>query len=216
MIENPDPDDYFVTIAKESFLENKVKGSKFLGFAFPITDKQQAEELLDKHRKIYYDATHNCFAYSLGNDDEIFRFSDDGEPNGTAGRPIYQAIKHFDLKNVLVIVTRYFGGTKLGVGPLARAYYDVAFDCLNNAERKIEYLTETIRFNIDYSFVSSIKRILEPISVDTKEEYLETVTFTSKILKSKIVKLRKDLIELTQGKVDLSIYEKPTGRFSQY
>lgn len=205
MIEHADPSDFFVTIANESLIENKVKGSKFLGFAFPIKSKQEAEELLEKHRKKYYDATHNCFAYSTGYEDEIFRYSDDGEPSGTAGKPIYQAIKHFDLKNILVIVTRYFGGTKLGVGPLARAYYDAAYDCLNNAERKIEYLTQTIRINVDYSYVSSIKRLLEPISVETKEEYLETVTFTAKILLSKTEKLKKELIEITQGKVDLIV-----------
>lgn len=203
MIEHLEPTDFFLTIAKEFWIEIKIKGSKFLGFAFPISDKKEAEDILEKHRKKYYDATHICFAYSIGLDNEIFRYSDDGEPSGTAGKPIYQAIKHFELKNILVIVTRYFGGTKLGVGPLARAYYDAAFDVLNVAERKTEYVTKILQIKVDYTFVTVIKRLLEPVSVETKEEYLADVTFTAKILSSKEENCKNEIIELTQGKAGI-------------
>lgn len=205
MLEHVDKVDYFLTLANQFSIENKIKGSKFLSFAFPILEKQEAEELLEKHRKKFYDATHNCFAYSIGLDNEIFRYSDDGEPSGTAGKPIYQAIRHFDFKNVLVIVTRYFGGTKLGVGPLARAYYDAAYDVLNSAEKKKQYITKTLEIKVDYSLVSIIKRLLEPVSVQTKEEYLENVIFTANILSSKADKLKKDIIEITQGKAGITI-----------
>ncbi len=103
------------------------------------------------------------------------------------------------------MLTRYFGGTKLGVGPLARAYYDAAFDALNSAEKKIEYITKTLAIKVDYTFVSIIKRLLEPISVQTKEEYLESVTFTAKILSSKVDSLKKDIIESTQGKAVIDV-----------
>ncbi len=205
MFEHLETSDFFITIANEVSFETKVKGSKFIGFAFPIIDKQQAEEILEKHRKKFYDATHNCFAYSIGTENELFRYSDDGEPSGTAGKPIYQAIKHFDFKNVLVIVTRYFGGTKLGMGPLARAYYDASLECLTAAEKKTEYITVKIKIVVDYTFVTVVKRLLEPVSVQTKEEYLENVTFTSKILKSKVEILKKDVIESTQGKSEITI-----------
>lgn len=203
MNEHLDPSDFFATISKDNYIENKIKGSKFLGFAFPVNSRLIAEETLERHRKQHYDATHNCFAYSVGCENEIFRYSDDGEPNGTAGKPIFQAIKHIDYKNILVIVTRYFGGTKLGVGPLARAYYDTALNVLSSSEKKIEYLTRTIQVVVDYNFVSTIKRLLDPIAVQVQETYLEQVSFTAKILQSKFNKLWKDIIENTQGKVDL-------------
>lgn len=205
MIEHLESTDFFLTVAKEFSIEIKIKGSKFLGFVFPISDKKEAEDILEKHRKKYYNATHNCFAYSIGLDNEIFRYSDDGEPSGTAGKPIFQAIKHFELKNILVIVTRYFGGTKLGVGLLARAYYDAAFDVLNVAEKKTEYVTETLQIKVDYSFVTVIKRLLELVSVETKEEYLADVTFTAKILSSKAANCKKEIIELTQGKAGITV-----------
>ncbi len=204
MIQNLDPNDFFKTIASVSQSEIKIKGSRFLGFAFPISDKIQAEEILEIHRKDYYDATHNCFAYTVGCQNEIFRYSDDGEPNGTAGKPIYQAIKHFDYCNVLVIVTRYFGGTKLGVGPLARAYYDAAYQVLSSVPSKIEYFTRKLEIVVDYSMVSTIKRLLEPISVETNETYTDVVTFTSKILKSKYDSVIKEIIQISQGKAKIN------------
>lgn len=200
MISNLDPQDFFTTIAAPAQAEIKIKGSKFLGFAFPISDKIQAEEVLEQHRKKYYDATHNCFAYSIGRDSEIFRYYDDGEVSGTGGKPIYQAIKHFGYCNLLVIVTRYFGGTKLGVGPLARAYYDAACAVLDKVSSKIEYVTKTLEVTVDYSMVSSIKRLLEPVSVDTKESYFDVVTFTAKILQSKHCGVVQNIIDATQGK----------------
>ena len=201
MIENLNPNDYYTTLATKGFYETKIKGSKFIGFAYPILDKINADEIIENHRKEYYDATHNCFAYSIINTNEIFRYSDDGEPSGTAGRPIYQAIKHFNYRNVLVIVTRYFGGVKLGVGPLSRAYYDTAYAVLNSTPTKIVYITKTLEITFDYTYVSAIKRLLEPVSVETKELYLDVVTFTAKILDSKFDDLNKNLIDLTQGKV---------------
>lgn len=201
MIENLNPNDYYTTLATRGFYETKIKGSKFIGFAYPILDKINADEIIENHRKEYYDATHNCFAYLINGGSEIFRYSDDGEPSGTAGRPIYQAIKHFNYRNVLVIVTRYFGGAKLGVGPLSRAYYDTAYAVLNSTPTKIVYIAKTLEITFDYTYVSAIKRHLEPVSVETKELYLDVVTFTAKILNSKFDDFNKNLIDLTQGKV---------------
>lgn len=194
------PDDFYLTISKSESLEIKIKGSKFIGFAFPVQNKQEAEELLEKHRKQFYDATHNCFAYSIGLNDDVFRFSDDGEPSGTAGKPIYQAIKHFDYKNILVVVTRYFGGTKLGVGPLARAYYDTAFEVLKKCEQKIEYKTRTLELQFDYTQINIIKRILEPYAIETKEDYADYVHFRTKLLQSKFEFVFDKIHEATQGR----------------
>lgn len=110
----------------------KEKGSLFIGQAFPIESEEEFSEKLNRIKKEFYDATHHCYAYKLL--DEKFKYSDDGEPNGTAGIRIFNAIQHFDLVNVGVVSIRYYGGTKLGVGPLGKAYYYSAFETLKSSK----------------------------------------------------------------------------------
>ena len=108
--------DKYYTIKAAKRTEIKIKGSKFIGSAIPVNTKEEALNKLQDIRSEFYDATHNCFAWQIGHDKNDFRFSDDGEPSGSAGKPILQAIEKFNISNVLVVVTRFFGGTKLGVG----------------------------------------------------------------------------------------------------
>jgi uncharacterized YigZ family protein len=115
---------------KESTI--KEKGSVFLGQVFPVDSEEVIENILKTVRKKHYDASHNCFAWRLKN--EQFKYSDDGEPGGTAGVRIFNALDHYGLTDVLCIVTRWFGGTKLGVGPLGKAYYASAEEVLKKAE----------------------------------------------------------------------------------
>lgn len=201
----PDKSDFFLTINTNSEFEIKIKGSRFIGHAFPVSSKEEADEILNSIRKVHYNATHNCFAYSLGLDGNNFRYSDDGEPSGTAGKPIHQAILHFDYKNILVIVTRYFGGTKLGVGPLARAYYDSAKSVLEISEKKIIYLTKTFRIESDYTFISLLKHLFADFAIKMKEDYLENVVFTIDVLNSKSKEFEELIIEKTNGKVNIQI-----------
>jgi len=137
------------TISNFAEFRIKEKGSLFIGMCFPVNNESEAAEELSKIKKKYYDATHNCFAYKLT--DGTIKYSDDGEPNGTAGIRILNAINHFDLNNILVIVTRYFGGTKLGVGLLGKTYYDAAYECLQNSQilEKILYNKLIISYNYD-------------------------------------------------------------------
>ncbi len=197
-----DEKDFYESIEIPSFVEIKIKNSKFLGASFPINSKEEAEEILEKTRKKYYDANHNCYAYVLGDNSEQIKYSDDGEPNGTAGKPILQSINHFNLKNVLVIVTRYFGGTKLGVGPLGRAYYDTALEVLSKSGKRIYYFTTSLKFAIDYSEITIIKRSIEKYSVKLTENYTDIVVFNADILTSKIDKCKSELIALTNGKIN--------------
>jgi uncharacterized YigZ family protein len=196
-----DENDFYESIEIPSFVEIKIKNSKFLGASFPINSKEEAEEILEKARKKYYDANHNCYAYSLGCTNEQIKYSDDGEPNGTAGKPILQAINHFKLKNVLVIVTRYFGGTKLGVGPLGRAYYDTALEVLSQSGKRIYYFTSSLKFSIDYSEITIIKRAIDKYNVKLAENYTDTVVFDAEILTSQIDKCKSELIAITNGKI---------------
>ncbi|MGM0578923.1 MAG: IMPACT family protein [Myxococcota bacterium] len=118
-----DADDAFRTIAGPAEREiDKIKGSRFIGRAFPVATADEAMERVEEMRVLFPDARHHCWAWRLGPGEDLFRYHDDGEPNGTGGQPILRQIDGHDLTNVVVIVIRYFGGTKLGTGGLARAY----------------------------------------------------------------------------------------------
>ncbi|OGU60181.1 MAG: YigZ family protein [Ignavibacteria bacterium GWF2_33_9] len=203
MVNLSDNSDFYFTIANNCSAEIKIKGSRFIGQVFPISSRDNAEEILALVRKEHYNATHNCFAYSLGLDGNTFRYSDDGEPSGTAGKPIFQAINSFDYKDILVIVTRYFGGTKLGVGPLARAYAESAKTALELTEKKIIYLTKTFKITCDYNFIAILKHTFENYSINLKEEYEEKVCFIIDVLESQADKFEKLIVEKTNDKVEI-------------
>jgi len=134
----------------------KEKSSLFIGMSFPVNNEAETLEELFRIKKKYYDATHNCYAYKLA--DGTIKYSDDGEPNGTAGIRILNAINHFELNNILVIVTRYFGGIKLGVGPLGKTYYDTAFQCLNHSKILIKKLYNQIIISYPYDAANIVHR----------------------------------------------------------
>ena len=123
---------YFHTIKDSAEGLYKEKGSKFLAFAFPVTTEDEIKDCQEKIRKKYFDARHHCYAWILGADKSQLRANDDGEPNHSAGDPILGQIRSRDLTDVLVVVVRYFGGTKLGVSGLIQAYRAAAEDALNN------------------------------------------------------------------------------------
>jgi uncharacterized YigZ family protein len=133
-------------------------GSRFLAFAFPVTTDELIRMQLEHQRKIHYDAHHHCYAWILGTNGERFRANDDGEPNHSAGTPILGQIKSFELTNTLVIVVRYFGGTKLGVGGLIRAYKLAAEDALSKAERKEVIAYEVIYLKFKYPATGLVDR----------------------------------------------------------
>ena len=148
------------TVARASVHEiEKVKGSRFIGLVFPLKHVQQRDDLLSGVRARFPDARHICWAYS-GRDEDDHRWSDDGEPSGTAGPPIYRVIHGLGLTQTLVAVVRYFGGTKLGTGGLARAYSLATRELLERAElcRLIEKVD--LEFRVSYSFEASLKHML--------------------------------------------------------
>ena len=138
----------FKTISAPSEGFYKEKGSKFFAFAYQVADEYQVKERLENLKKQYHDARHHCYAFVLFGEPESFRASDDGEPSNSAGQPILRQIRSFGLTNTLVIVVRYFGGTKLGVGGLVNAYGTAAEEALSQAVQKevILYKNVTIKF----------------------------------------------------------------------
>ncbi len=151
----------------------KEKGSKFLSFAIPVRNVEEVKAILETYRKDYYDARHVCYAYMLGADREEFRANDDGEPSGTAGRPILGQINSFGLTNILVIVVRYFGGILLGTGGLIVAYKEATQDALNNAsivERDV-MLYKELRFT--YEKMNDVMKTLKAIEAKILEQGYE-------------------------------------------
>lgn len=137
------PDDIYRTIAAPAEASVRERSSRFLAYAYPVTDAEQVKEHLDTLRKKYYDATHHCYAYRLGPAGEEFRANDDGEPSGTAGKPILGQMLSQEVTDCLIVVVRYFGGTKLGVPGLINAYRDSAAAVLGVSEI-IERTVDTI------------------------------------------------------------------------
>lgn len=139
----------------------KEKNSKFFGYAFPVTTEEEVKEILEKLRKDHFSARHWCYAYQIGIDKIQYRANDDGEPNNSAGMPIYGQIQSFEVTNVLIVVVRYFGGVKLGVGGLISAYKTTAQMALEDAE--IIEKTIDIHFLISFSYanMNKVMRIIK-------------------------------------------------------
>ncbi len=164
----------YKTIAKLSKGLYKEKGSKFLSFAHPVKSLEEVKKILDNYKKKYYDARHVCYAYMLGAERTLFRANDDGEPSGTAGRPILGQINSYELTNILVIVVRYFGGVLLGTGGLVTAYKEATIDVLENADIVDKELKKTFLLEFDYSKMSEVMQIVKQMNteiIDMKMEY---------------------------------------------
>lgn len=197
----------FQTISSESGpFELKEKGSRFISYTYPVSGKSNAEEILAGTRKKYFDSTHVCFGYRLGEGEETFlRYSDDGEPSGTAGLPIMNEIRGKELFNVLVLVVRYYGGTKLGTGGLARAYRDSAKLALEHSG-----ITKTIRIrkesvSLPFEFEGELIRMVNRfhIGISGKEYNAEGVRIELDIPVSVYDTFRDTLFNSSKGKIKL-------------
>lgn len=153
--------DYYFTIEKPSVAEFKDRGSRFIGYAFPIESVSDFKERLAEIKKEHPKATHHCFAYRVGLDGNTFRVADDGEPSGSAGRPILGQIDSKQLVNVLVIVVRYFGGTLLGVPGLINAYKNAASLCLQVTPAVQKPVVVNYRLQFDYTQLNSVMKLLK-------------------------------------------------------
>jgi uncharacterized YigZ family protein len=194
--------DEFHTIAQHGHAETRILASRFFADAVPIKTKTDAESFLADIRKKSHDATHHCFAYRLGSSGDESRASDDGEPGGTAGKPILAAIDRGGLTNVLVVVTRYFGGTKLGTGGLVRAYGEAASLALERAGKKSELITSPLEFSVGHPKVSRVMHVVSRAGARIAEtNYDEEVHFKLEVRRSQVATLRDELIQATGGGV---------------
>jgi uncharacterized YigZ family protein len=174
----------------------KDKGSKFLSFIFHVTNEDEVKEIIQKIRKDHFSARHHCYAYRLGSAGEKYRVNDDGEPSGTAGRPIYGQLLSHDLTNVLIVVVRYFGGTLLGVSGLINAYKCAATDSIDHAIVVSKIIECKYELVFDYPIQNIVMRVI-------KDEQLE-VCFSEFEMKCKLhVKVRLNRDEVVMKKFKL-------------
>ena len=152
-------EEYF-SIASPFRTQCKVEGSKFIADVFPVNSEEEAKTFLTNVRKEFFDATHHCFAYCIGESRSIVRASDDGEPSGTAGHKIMSAIDSHGLSDILVVVTRYFGGTNLGVGGLGRAYFDSANSALLHCKRVHKVLMAVIQISFPFDLTNVVMNLI--------------------------------------------------------
>lgn len=202
--DNSSSEDSFLTIAGESSGLFKDRNSKFHFFAFPVDTEEDVKELLLDLRKTHYDARHHCYAYALGRNGESFRAVDDGEPNHSAGNPILGQIRSFEVTNTLIVVVRYFGGTKLGMSGLINAYKTSAKMALEANEIIRKFVLETISFRFSYPEMNEVMKLIKQwdLSILTQEMHLDC-KMTLEFKES----LKKELIESLLDIKDLKIIE---------
>ncbi|MBT8257923.1 MAG: YigZ family protein [Bacteroidia bacterium] len=167
--------DQFITIKKAVEGEPyKEKGSKFIGFAYPVRTEEEVKTILETLKKKHHTARHFCYAYQLGFPEVNYRANDDGEPNNSAGKPILGQIHASNLTDVLVVVLRYYGGTKLGVGGLIQAYKTAAQYCLEEAEDMVLTLKKEFQLKFEYPLLSKVMRLIKEHDIEIiKQELLE-------------------------------------------
>lgn len=176
------------------------KKSRFIAQVFPIREEQEALSIIDTVKKKYWDARHNCYAYVIGKNNEIQRFSDDGEPQGTAGKPILEVITGTNLRNTLIIVTRYFGGTLLGTGGLVRAYAQASKQGIENAIIKKVCTGVKVQITVDYNSIGKVKYIISQIGVRlVDEQYGENVLLAVEMPKRIAEEFKTRITDATNG-----------------
>lgn len=195
-------DDAYFTIQQPATAEIKRKGSRFIGEAILVVTDKEAIEQLERIRKREHAATHHCYAWRIGLGTDVrFKYSDDGEPNGSAGRPIYDVLCGRELTNLLLVVTRYYGGTKLGTGGLVRAYGDAATATLDKAGRLERYVMAGIRVVIEFGLYDRlIKLMFGYDALQSSVDFSDRVTLEIHVRQSRFEALINDIVEISSGK----------------
>lgn len=195
----------YKTIKQDSEAMIIEKKSKFIATVYKVETVEEADAYMAQLRKKYYDATHNCYAYQIGEHNEFQRSSDDGEPQGTAGKPILEVLKGEEVKNTLVCVTRYFGGTLLGTGGLVRAYGKAAKEGLLAAQIIEKRRVQLYELTMSYTLSGKVQYLLNDKGYTIRESiYMENVTFCIEVLAGEQEAFEKWMIESTNAEVQIT------------
>ncbi len=195
----------YITVAGPSSGEIEEKKSRFIAHLIPCESEEAASAFIERMRKEYWDARHNCYAYIIGERGELLKCSDDGEPQKTAGQPILSVLQGAGLTNVCCVVTRYFGGTLLGTGGLVRAYTDSAKVAVTAGILVKKQPGAVLKIETDYTDLGKIQYILASDEIETlSTDYAEGVTVSIEIELSKVDELTKKLIDATSARARIS------------
>jgi len=199
----------FKTIYQGGVGEYIAKKSRFIATVAPVSSEEEAIEFIEQMKKKYWDATHNCSAYIIGNEIPLMRCSDDGEPSQTAGKPMLDVLIAHELTDLVVVVTRYFGGTLLGTGGLVKAYQSATIEGLKNSTIITKELGTKLSITTDYNFIGKIQYFIGQESIPVlSSEYTDIVQLQLIIPTNKVQGLIKKITELTNGTAKLEELEQ--------
>lgn len=199
-------DEYF-TLSTKSIGEYKDRGSKFIGYGYPVTSTDQIQLLLEILKEQNPKCGHICYAYALGINRKDFRVNDDGEPSGTAGKPIYNRILSHDLTDTLIAVVRYWGGTKLGATGLIKAYKTSAQAAINNNTIVSKYLTDSFRLEFDYAIMGDLLNHLKKLNINILDKELGTnaslrIETRRSMSEELIIKLKAKMLNISEDRIN--------------
>ena len=197
----------FTSVAKEFRHEYIVDKSRFITTIYPCTTEEEAQAFIGRINKEFWDATHNCTAYALGPKQEQQRSSDNGEPSGTAGKPMLEVLKKTGITNVAVVVTRYFGGIKLGAGGLIRAYSHSVAETLRLAPKELHTTRTQLQATIDYALYGAVERFLQDKKLHYEANFGEHVTVTILVPPTDVEGIQKELQDMSHGAADCTILD---------
>jgi len=196
--------DLYRTIENQSEGIYKEKGSKFLAFAYPVSTEEEISQHQTNLRKQYHDARHHCYAWRLGPEKLLYRANDDGEPSGSAGKPIFGQIQSRDLSDVMVIVVRYFGGTLLGVGGLIRAYRSAASEALDQNAIVERRVFDKMKLHFAYQQMNSIMKLIKDYHLDFEDQLFDLdCSLTLKVWKRKSEQVIREFSKIEGCKISL-------------
>ena len=207
MSESSSPTVEFTSVSKEFRHEYIVDKSRFITTISPCTTEEEAQAFISRINKEFWDATHNCTAYALGPKQEQQRSSDNGEPSGTAGKPMLEVLKKTGITNVAVVVTRYFGGIKLGAGGLIRAYSHSVAETLGLAPKELHTTRTQLQVTIDYALYGAVERFLQDKKLHYEANFGEHVTVTILVPPTDVEGIQKELQDMSHGAATCTILD---------
>lgn len=204
----------YITIANEFRTEYIIEKSRFIATIAPVSTEEEAQAFIQRISKEFWDATHNCTAYAIGPRQEQQRSSDNGEPSGTAGKPMLEVLKKTVITNVAVVVTRYFGGIKLGAGGLIRAYSHSVAKAVQEGPKLLIAPRQIVSLTIDYSYFGSVERQLQTLGLPYQPSFTDTISLEIYVELSFVSELETTITNLTGGNLlwelqDIRMVELP-------
>ena len=207
MPETPSPTVEFISIANEFRHEYVVERSRFITTVYPCSTEEEAQAFIGRINKEFWDARHNCTAFALGPKQEQQRSSDNGEPSGTAGKPMLEVLKKMGITNIAVVVTRYFGGIKLGAGGLIRAYSHSVAETLCLAPKELHTIRTELQTTIDYALYGAVERYLQDAQLHYEASFGEQITLTILVAPNDVERIQKELQDISHGAATCNVLD---------